>query len=312
MGTDRGIYVYDPTMDIFTRLNPESPDKITPDNWVAEILADSVGNVWVLIPDQGLFRFEGTKKVSHYPITGKSNFKNESPECIAIDKKGGVWVGTSGVGLFKYNPQKDAFEQYLEDCNGHSLANKNIMSMCFRDDDTAILAIHEGELLKYNTQSRELATIPFPGERKTFLRDVVCFGDELWVGSHHGLFIINEKKNSTLHLKEDLMRSFSLSDNIVYSIYKDTKGGIWIGTMFGGVNYLPKHRLVFDKYVPGSDGHSLNTKRIRGLAEDDNGCIWIGTEDNGINVLDPQTGEVHQVYDNVPGHLITLCVRHYN
>lgn len=42
------------------------------------------------------------------------------------------------------------------------------MSMCFRDDDTAILAIHEGELLKYNTQSRELATIPFPGERKTF------------------------------------------------------------------------------------------------------------------------------------------------
>ena len=69
-------------------------------------------------------------------------------------------------------------------------------------------------------------TIPFPGERKTFLRDVVCFGDELWVGSHHGLFIINEKKNSTLHLKEDLMRSFSLSDNIVYSIYKDTKGGI--------------------------------------------------------------------------------------
>ena len=312
VGTDRGIYVYDPTMDIFTRLNPESPDKITPDNWVAEILADSVGNVWVLIPDQGLFRFEGTKKVSHYPITGKSNFKNESPECIAIDKKGGVWVGTSGVGLFKYNPQKDAFEQYLEDCNGHSLANKNIMSMCFRDDDTAILAIHEGELLKYNTQSRELATIPFPGERKTFLRDVVCFGDELWVGSHHGLFIINEKKNSTLHLKEDLMRSFSLSDNIVYSIYKDNKGGIWIGTMFGGVNYLPKHRLVFDKYVPGSDGHSLNTKRIRGLAEDDNGCIWIGTEDNGINVLDPQTGEVHQVYDNVPGHLITLCVRHYN
>ena len=82
--------------------------------------------------------------------------------------------------------------------------------------------------------------------------------------------------------------------------------------MFGGVNYLPNHRLSFDKYVPGSDGYSLNTKRIRGLAEDDNGCIWIGTEDNGINVLNPHSGKVHQVYDNVPGHLITLCVRHYN
>ena len=311
VGTDRGIYLYDPAMDIFTHLKPESSDKITPDNWVAEILADSTGNIWALIPDQGLFRFNGTDKVSHYPITDKSNFKNESPECIAVNKKGEVWVGTSGVGLYKYNQDKDSFEQYLTDCNGKSLINKNIMSICFQNDDI-ILAIHEGELLKYNTHTRQFTNIPFPGERQTFLRDIVCFGDELWVGSHHGLFIINEKKNSMLHLKEDLMRSFSLSDNIIYSIYKDTQGGIWIGTMFGGVNYLPNHRLSFDKYVPGSDGHSLNTKRIRGLAEDDNGCIWIGTEDNGINVLNPHSGKVHQVYDNVPGHLITLCVRHYN
>ena len=107
------------------------------------------------------------------------------------------------------------------------------------------------------------------------------------------------------------MRSFSLSDNSIYSIYKDHEGGIWIGTMFGGVNYLPNRILTFDKYVPGSDSHSLNTKRIRGLAEDNNGCIWIGTEDNGVNVLDPRTGKVHQIHDNVPGRLITLSVKHY-
>lgn len=69
--------------------------------------------------------------------------------------------------------------------------------------------------------------------------------------------------------------------------------------------------MTFAKYVPGSDPYSLNTKRIRGLAEDNNGCIWIGTEDNGVNVLDPRTGKVHQIYDNVPGRLITLSVKHY-
>lgn len=67
------------------------------------------------------------------------------------------------------------------------------MSICFQDD-AIVLAIHEGELFKYDTRTNVLTTIPFPGERKTFLRDVVCFGDELWVGSHHGLFIINEKR----------------------------------------------------------------------------------------------------------------------
>ena len=311
VGTDRGIYLYDPALDFFTFLKPQAQDRVTPDNWVAEILGDSLGNIWVLIPDQGMFRFNGTEKVKHYTVTDRRYFKNKSPECFAINKQGEVWVGTSGAGVYKYNPQKDTFEQYKAGKDGQSLLDKNIMNICFQGDNL-IMAIHEGELLKYNTRTSEVGNIPFPGEKKTFLRDVVCFGDELWVGSHHGLFIINQKRNTTFHLKEDLMRSFSLSDNIVYTIYKDTKGGIWIGTMFGGVNYLPKHRLAFDRYVPGSDGYSLNSKRIRGLAEDNQGNIWIGTEDNGINVLNPHTGKVHQVYDNVPGHLITLCVKQYN
>lgn len=309
VGTDRGIYLYNPKKDIFTRLRPVSPEGISPDNWVAEILSDSSENMWVLIPDQGIFRFKDGK-MSHYSLTEK-NRKTKSPECICTNAKGEIWVGTSGIGLFKYNPQKDKFEQYLTDRNGRSLTDKTIMSICFQDE-SVILAIHEGELLKYNTRTHELSDIAFPGARKTFLRDVMCIGGELWLGSHHGLFIINEKKNSVNHLKEDMMRSFSLSDNLIYSIYQDLEGGVWLGTMFGGVNYLPNHKLSFDKYVPGSDGYSLNTKRIRGMAEDANGRIWIGTEDNGVNVLDPQTGKVHQIYDAVPGHLITLCVKHYH
>lgn len=309
VGTDRGIYLYQPTKDLFTQFNPQSAEGISPDNWVAEILADSAGNVWALIPDQGLFRFKD-EKVSFYALTNKRNFKNESPECLCINELGEVWVGTSGVGLFKYNPQDDRFDCRLTDHHGHSLAGKNIMSLCFQNENL-ILAIHDGELLKYNPRANELSTVPFAGEGKTFLRDVTCFGDELWLGTHHGLFIVNEKKNSTIHLEEDLMRPFSLSDNIIYSTYKDREGGIWVGTMFGGVNYLPNHKLLFSKYVPGSDGHSLNTKRIRGLTEDSNGCIWIGTEDGGINVLNPKTGNVHQIAEHHPGHLITLCVEHY-
>ena len=251
VGTDRGVYIYNPAVDVFKRFKIASSEGITLDNWVAEILSDSLDNIWVLIPDQGLFRYKDGK-VHHYSLIDKDNLKNNNPECICINEQGEVWVGTSGIGLFK-----------------------------------------------------------FLGEKKTFLRDVMCFGDEIWVGSLHGIFIINEKENNVIHLKEDLMRSFSLSDNSIYSIYKDYEGGIWIGTMFGGVNYLPNRILTFAKYVPGSDPYSLNTKRIRGLAEDNNGCIWIGTEDNGVNVLDPRTGKVHQIYDNVPGRLITLSVKHY-
>ena len=53
---------------------------------------------------------------------------------------------------------------------------------------------------------------------------MACFDDELWVGTHEGLFVVNERKNKIVHLKQDLMRSFSLSDKIIYTIYQDREG----------------------------------------------------------------------------------------
>lgn len=224
VGTDRGVYIYNPAVDVFKRFKIASSEGITLDNWVAEILSDSLDNIWVLIPDQGLFRYKDGK-VHHYSLIDKDNLKNNNPECICINEQGEVWVGTSGIGLFKYNYRDDNFEQYLTDRMGRSLIDKTIISICFQKEN-AILGIHEGDLLKYNTRTDELSEVSFLGEKKTFLRDVMCFGDEIWVGSLHGIFIINEKENNVIHLKEDLMRSFSLSDNSIYSIYKDYEGGI--------------------------------------------------------------------------------------
>ena len=96
------------------------------------------------------------------------------------------------------------------------------------------MAIHEGELMKYNPSTNQLVKIDIPEANHTFVRNVACFDDELWVGTHEGLFVVNERKNKRVHLKQDLMRSFSLSDKIIYTIYQDREGGIWLGTMFGG------------------------------------------------------------------------------
>ncbi|NDV64264.1 two-component regulator propeller domain-containing protein [Bacteroides sp. 224] len=309
VGTDRGIYIYDPTEDNFTQLRPSSAEGVTPDNWVAEILSDTQGDIWVLIPDQGVFCFR-KEKMKYYPITGRANIKTESPNCMCINDKGEIWVGTTNLGLFQYNRQEDTFEQRFGN-SGEILVGKSIEGICAQGDDL-ILAVLEGEVMKYHTASGKLTSLIQLNNNKTILRDIECFGNEVWVGSHHGLYIINTDKQSITHLKEDLMRSFSLSDNIIYKIYRDSVGGVWIGTMFGGVNYLPDHSLMFSKYVPGSDGNSLNTKRIRGLAEDADGNIWIGTEDSGINVLNPQNGRVHRINGSNPDHLISVCVEYHD
>lgn len=305
VGTDRGVYLYNPELDLFTAMNQKTKAGVDMNNWVANIVEDSVGNIWVVVPDQGVFRYKD-HQLHYYEVTNKKNFKTEAPDCICVRANGEVWVGTWGVGLFLYNPKTDRFEQHCEDHTGRSLRGKNINAICDYGDWIAMV-IHEGEVMKYNPSTRQLAKIELPEASHTFIRNLACFDNELWIGTHEGLFVINEKRGKVTHVQQDLMRPFSLSDKIIYTIYRDREGGVWLGTMFGGVDYLPHHNLLFDKYVPGSDSNSLTTKRVREISKDTKGNIWIGTEDNGVNMLDPVTGKVKRITDGQ----ITLAMSVY-
>jgi len=58
VGTDRGVYRYNPALDIFTAMNMETEEGVNMNNWVSNIVADSIGNIWIVIPDQGVFRYK--------------------------------------------------------------------------------------------------------------------------------------------------------------------------------------------------------------------------------------------------------------
>ena len=312
VGTDRGVYRYNPASDIFTFVAMKTAQGVDMNNWVSNIAADSLGNIWVVIPDQGVFRCKDNQ-LYFYELTNKDNFKTEAPDCICVRTNGEVWVGSWGVGLFFYNAETDCFEHYLKDKAGHSLQGKNINAICDYGDWIA-MAIHEGEVMKYNPATDELLKIPLPEASETFVRNLMCWENELWIGTHEGLFIVDEQKHQTIQLLPDLMRPFSLSDKIIYTLYRDRENGIWLGTMFGGVNYLPRRNTFFEKYVPGSDSYSLSTKRIREIAEDDEGNIWIGTEDGGVNALNIATNKVKQIHNNLAdgkNHLMTLAMAIY-
>lgn len=309
VGTDKGVYLYDPASDLFTIVDLKTEQGIWMDNWVSNIVADPKGNIWIIIPDQGIFRYKD-KRLYFYEIPQKKNKKTDSPNSICVRRNGEVWVGFWGIGLCRYNSDTDSFEQFSADKGGRPLTGKNINSLC-EHGDWLVMAVHEGELLKYNPTTDCLASIAVPGVGRTFFRTVMSSGDDLWLGTHNGLFVVNEKQGKVTALQEDLMRPFSLSDKFIYTIYKDRQQGIWVGTLFGGVNYLSNRGLLFDKFMPGSSGNSLNTKRVRELAEDEEGNIWIGSEDAGLNVLNVQTGEIKQIRGQVEAngdHLVTLSL----
>jgi ligand-binding sensor domain-containing protein/DNA-binding response OmpR family regulator/nitrogen-specific signal transduction histidine kinase len=288
VGTDKGIFIFDPVFETFTFFDNITTEGIKIIDWVADITMDLDKNIWIVIPNQGLFKYNTIQKQLYYYSIGGKNLPDQgNPQCICMDKSGKIWIGTNGGGVYLYNKVSDSFTQYLGNKGTATLEGENIYTMCDFGDDL-IVGIHEGKLYKLNKRKNILTEVNAPDVHYKIIRHVVCFNDEIWIGTQEGLFIINELKNSVTHLHEDPMYAYALSDNLIGKIYRDKEAGIWIATNFGGVNYLSNKSVDFNRHVPLSRNNSITSKRVRELKEDEMGNIWIATEDEGLNIYNPQ------------------------
>lgn len=79
-----------------------------------------------------------------------------------------------------------------------------------------------------------------------------------------------------------------ISNNMIFSIYQDSKGFLWYGTMFGLVRYDGVNYKTF-RHNP-SDSNSISNDDVVSICEDNDGCLWIGTYFGGLNRYDSKTG----------------------
>lgn len=287
VGTDNGIYLFDPQQERFSffAVKTGEGDQIA-DQWIENIVADKDSNIWIVAPNLGVYRYDrqhGT--LSRYVLQKTDDKSKDFPQCICIDKDGEVWIGTNKAGIYLYDKEKDSFIQCLDRVGKNPLRDEFVFSLCDYDDQL-VVGSYEGKLMKFDKSKHTCTVFDFPEVHYKIIRHVVCFGQDLWVGTQNGIYIINEEKGSVVHLSNQ-SGPFGLADNIIDRIYKDREGGIWVGTNFGGANYLPDRGINFEKYLPTGKPGSISGLRISELAVDGSGAIWIGTQDGGVNCFDP-------------------------
>lgn len=124
----------------------------------------------------------------------------------------------------------------------------------------------------------------------------------LWIGTESGVFVFDKQTEVYQHYSQafsDIPNA--LSDKAVYRIFKSREGIIWIGTYFGGVNYVKPKNRGFYKMIPDASRSSIGGKAVSQIIQDKQGKLWIGAEDGGVSIFEKEQGSFqylqHQLDD---------------
>ncbi|WEK34878.1 MAG: two-component regulator propeller domain-containing protein [Candidatus Pseudobacter hemicellulosilyticus] len=92
-----------------------------------------------------------------------------------------------------------------------------------------------------------------------------------------------------------------LPDNRIRSVFQDSRGFLWVGTMNGVSKY---DGYTFRKYYNTNDPNSISGNWAFAICEDKEKNIWIGTL-NGLNLFDTRT-EQFTSFTHIPGNKQSL------
>ncbi|GAB3020176.1 hybrid sensor histidine kinase/response regulator transcription factor [Niabella terrae] len=109
-----------------------------------------------------------------------------------------------------------------------------------------------------------------------------------WVGTEDGLYILDL-------IKEQFVKVKAIGNDLVFSVIRDAKGYMWVGTRSQGLyKYDPAKNHFYNYRRSGTDVR-ISHNQVRKIVEDNDGRIWIGTFGEGIDVLNPVTGSVRHL-----------------
>lgn len=188
---------------------------------------------------------------------------------MSLGKDNRIWLGLFGDGLYSADLSLRNVQPFTAADGSHPFANDIVSSILPYSADRLYIGADRHGLCEVNTSTRQCNIIADRYDGKNiFVRMVAKKQNEIWAASEMGLYIYNVATRSVQHFMYNPADPFSLSDNPLYCLFQDRDGGMWAGSYFGGVNYLPNTNPLFERFVPQGNMHG---RRVREMVLDRNG-----------------------------------------
>jgi ligand-binding sensor domain-containing protein/signal transduction histidine kinase/DNA-binding response OmpR family regulator len=277
--TDKGVCYYEYESDAFHPLKLKPDINTTVFRGVNE---DGFGNLW-LREDNLIVRYSPSNNHTQLYTSAQYGFRSVA---MTMTEEG-VPLFADASSLYPYDYETDTFSRIPILTDREREDETVIQTLCCVPHTGVLIGTNKEGLKMYHSGNGQTETL-IPG---IFVRAIGCSqGDTYWITSESGVYIYNLADKTLVNLRKSLTSEYSISDNAVYTLTKDREGGIWLGSFFGGISYLPENYKQFNYYIAGKTHPGMLGNIVREICRDKYGNIWMGTEDNGINQYKPATG----------------------
>ncbi|MEZ0483730.1 two-component regulator propeller domain-containing protein [Fibrella sp. GW2-5] len=250
-------------------------------NSVFSIAEDYKGFMWFGTRD-GISRYDGQRIKNYYFNVYSPDEEANRVGCIyAVGKQ--LWVGTE-IGLFTYLNSTDTFRQVQlskAPVNVYDIKRVSTGELWVGTNNGVFIVGHTGQVRHILPLKNIRSICEF--RKGTFL---VLHGSEP--------NIINAEGETILPVAIDDSGQERLASFRNYTLFKDRKGTIWLGTN-GGVFQLDEKAMVFRPVDWLNQLTNPKIRVVRTMNQDDADNIWIGSE-SGIVIVNMRQHTV-QRYD---------------
>ncbi|WP_407425836.1 two-component regulator propeller domain-containing protein [Arcticibacter sp.] len=295
IGTDDGVFIMNKLDESFRPLEGKMPEKRILSGAITALIVDQKGKLWIGTMARGIYLYDpASKDLSKVKMESGAPTSNVCWSLLE-DRSGIIWAGTAR-GLLRYSRHSEHFEIEKQMFSRVENNKHEILSMHEDRRGNLWLGTWSEGLRCYNKQTGDYREYMHakPSTYVSHIRAISEYKkDQLLIGADDGLYLFSITTGTYGRVDIPGFR-YSLSDQNIYSIAKDAEGGIWVGTYFGGVNYLSSSQSAIETFHPGPEHGLLSGKAVSQFCEDAKGNMWIATEDGGINYLDIKTRAITQ------------------
>jgi len=292
IGADDGIYIYHPNTEMITRFAIKA-DNVGITSYIYNMVEDAFGSIWIATYGQGVFQYHShTNKLEQYRIlvNGTSSKTYDNVNYVYVDRSNQVWVAPKPPlnALITFDRSKNCFHNF-------EFKESKIITVykIFEDSQRNMwLGTWDKGICRLDRKSKNITKFLSPESSGGILHihEISEYRPNiLLIGSDDGLSLFNTITGTHQLFTSSELDPSSISDKFVYPILKDREGGIWIGTYFGGINYVTPNSSLFERYTHSRYVNSINGNVVGGFTEDKKGNIWMASDDGGLNCLNPKT-----------------------